>query len=101
MVAYGRISIRVEPRDADVEIAVQDKGIGLSPELRLKLFELFTQEERSLARSLGGLGVGLWMVRKLVELHRGSIDAYSDGLGKGSRFVVRLPVARVGDSAVE
>jgi CheY-like chemotaxis protein len=58
------------------------------------VFELFTQEERSLDRSLGGLGVGLWMVRKLVELHHGSVDAYSDGPSKGSRFVVTLPVAK-------
>src|SRR4029079_12868397 len=84
MPVYGHIAIRMERRAETVEIAVEDKGVGLSSEIRPMVFELFTQEERSLDRSLGGLGVGRWMVRKLVELHHGSVDAYSDGPSKGS-----------------
>ena len=93
MSAYGRIAIRAQRSGPDVKVSVEDKGVGLSTELRPRIFELFTQEERSLDRSPGGLGVGLWMVRKLVELHGGSVDAYSEGSGKGTRFVVRLPGA--------
>ncbi len=101
MAAHGRIAIRAELRGADVDVAVEDNGVGLSPEIRPRLFDLFTQDERSLDRSLGGLGIGLWMVRKLVELHRGSVDAHSDGPGMGSQFVVTLPVARASDSSAE
>jgi CheY-like chemotaxis protein/two-component sensor histidine kinase len=99
MSAYGRIAIRAQRCGPDVEVSVEDEGVGLSTELRPRIFELFTQEERSLDRSPGGLGVGLWMVRKLVELHGGSVDAYSEGSGKGSRFVVRLPGAASSSAA--
>src|SRR5260221_7548085 len=69
-------------------------GLGIAPDLLSRIFDLFTQAERSLDRSRGGLGVGLTIVHRLVELHGGRVEAYSD-LGRGSEFVVRLPVAEL------
>src|SRR5437764_13510529 len=65
--------------------------MGIAPDTLPHVFELFAQAERSLDRSQGGLGIGLTLVRKLVEMHGGSIEAHSAGLGQGSEFVVRLP----------
>jgi signal transduction histidine kinase/CheY-like chemotaxis protein len=81
------------PRAPFVAIRVRDTGIGIAPELLPTVFDLFTQASRSLDRSQGGLGVGLALVRRLVELHGGTVRAHSDGPGKGSEFVVELPVA--------
>lgn len=72
-------------------ITVRDRGFGISPELLPQIFELFVQNEQGLARSQGGLGVGLALVRQLVELHSGSVEAHSAGEGKGSEFRVILP----------
>ena len=72
---------------------VSDSGIGIAPDLLPRVFDLFTQEQRSLDRAQGGIGVGLTLVRRLVELHGGRVDAYSEGISKGSTFVVRLPRA--------
>ncbi|MFN3653537.1 MAG: response regulator [Armatimonadota bacterium] len=74
------------------EVRVRDTGIGMHPELLPRIFELFTQSERSLDRSEGGLGIGLALVRNLIQLHGGTIHATSQGPGTGSEFVVRLPV---------
>jgi len=87
----GRIVVTAGRERDEVVIRVQDSGIGISPEVLPHVFELFVQEGRSLARSQGGLGIGLNIVRSLVELHGGSVTAHSEGLGKGSEFVVRLP----------
>jgi signal transduction histidine kinase/ActR/RegA family two-component response regulator len=76
---------------SDVELSVRDTGAGISAELLPRVFDLFIQAERTLARSEGGLGIGLTMVRRLVEMHAGKVEAHSDGLGRGSEFVVRLP----------
>ena len=73
-------------------IRIQDTGIGMPPELLAAAFDLFVQGERSLARTEGGLGVGLTIVRQLVTLHGGSVTARSEGFGKGSEFIVLLPV---------
>ena len=70
---------------------MSDTGIGISAELLPHIFDLFTQGDRSLARSDGGLGIGLTLVRRLVELHGGTVEALSDGPGTGSQFVVKLP----------
>jgi signal transduction histidine kinase/CheY-like chemotaxis protein len=72
-------------------IHVRDSGSGIAPDLLPHVFDLFTQAERTLDRSLGGLGVGLTLVKLLVELHGGSIEVRSEGLGKGAEFIVRLP----------
>ena len=73
-------------------IRIQDTGIGMPPELLAAAFDLFVQGERSLARTEGGLGVGLTIVRQLVTLHGGSVTARSEGIGKGSEFIVLLPI---------
>jgi signal transduction histidine kinase/ActR/RegA family two-component response regulator len=78
--------------EGEVVIRVRDTGIGMGPELLPRVFDLFTQAERSLDRAQGGLGIGLALVRSLVEMHGGSVSAHSDGPGQGSEFVVRLPL---------
>ena len=72
---------------------MRDNGVGIPPEMLPRMFELFAQGDRSLARSEGGLGIGLTLVRSLAEMHGGTVTATSDGPGKGSEFVVRLPAA--------
>jgi PAS domain S-box-containing protein len=89
----GLIELSVELVLETVKIRVRDNGAGISPDLLPHVFELFTQAERDADRSQGGLGVGLTLVRRLVELHGGTVSATSAGLGKGSEFVVILPVA--------
>ena len=74
-------------------ITVRDNGIGIPEQLLPRIFDLFAQGERSLARSEGGLGIGLTLVRRLVEMHRGTVAARSEGHNLGSEFVVRLPLA--------
>ena len=78
-----------------VVISVADTGIGLTPQNIPKLFEMFSQVESPVDRAEGGLGIGLALVKGLVELHGGSVEAYSGGLGHGSRFTIRLPAATV------
>jgi CheY-like chemotaxis protein len=88
----GDIAISADiVRDA-VLIRVRDNGIGMSPEMIPHIFEMFTQVDSSLERAQGGLGIGLTLVRLLVELHGGSVEARSEGLGAGSEFIVRLPL---------
>ena len=87
----GRVWLSVEGQDDVVVLRVRDSGIGIAPELLPRIFDMFTQAERSLDRSQGGLGIGLCLVQRLVELHGGSVVAHSV-LGQGSEFVVRLPV---------
>ena len=77
---------------SEVVVRVRDDGIGIAPETLPRVFDLFMQADRSHDRSGGGLGIGLTLVRRLVELHGGSVEAHSAGLGQGSEFVVRLPV---------
>jgi PAS domain S-box-containing protein len=89
----GQVSLSADRNGADVVIRVRDNGIGISPELLPRVFDLFTQADRTLSRSRGGLGIGLTLVRSLIELHGGRVSAHSDGLGKGSEFVIRLPAA--------
>lgn len=79
-------------------VRVRDNGVGIDPELLPRVFDLFTQGKRSLDRSQGGLGVGLTLVRRLAEMHGGTISASSAGVGLGSEFVLCLPVAASGDS---
>ena len=88
----GRIELRVSRQGEAAVITVVDSGVGLPPEQIPKLFQLFAQGERSADAAHGGLGIGLSLCKTLVELHGGSISAFSDGTGKGSRFEVRLPI---------
>ena len=90
----GRIWVTAERQGDQVLIRVKDTGIGIPPEMLPRIFDMFTQVDRSLERSEGGLGIGLTLVQRLVEMHGGTVEARSDGPGKGSEFVVRLPVAR-------
>jgi len=91
----GRItvSVLVNHRENSVAIAVKDEGIGVAVEQLPQIFDMFAQFTPSLERTQGGLGIGLALARGLVELHGGTIEAHSAGLGKGSEFVVRLPLA--------
>jgi signal transduction histidine kinase/CheY-like chemotaxis protein len=89
----GRISLTVEQRGDNVMITVKDNGIGIAPDKLDSIFEMFSQIDQSLEKSQGGLGIGLTLAKRLVELHGGIIEARSEGLGKGSEFVIRLPVA--------
>ena len=94
----GRISLRAVVVGDGVEVRVSDSGIGLPAEMLKEIFEMFSQVDRSLERSQAGLGIGLTLVRRLVEMHGGTVEALSEGLGHGSEFVVRLPL---GDHAGE
>lgn len=87
----GHIWLTVQREGNEAVLRVRDTGVGIAPDLLPRIFDLFTQAERSLDRSQGGLGVGLTVVQRLVEMHRGRIKAYS-ALGQGSEFAVRLPV---------
>jgi len=87
----GTISIAAERQAHEIILRVKDTGVGITPDLLPRIFDLFTQGDRSLDRSRDGLGIGLTLSRRLVELHGGTIEAHSEGLGKGSEFVVRLP----------
>jgi signal transduction histidine kinase len=87
----GRISLRAWAEDGQVLVSVSDTGCGIEPALLPHVFELFTQGRRTPDRTQGGLGIGLALVCSIVRLHDGQIDAYSDGPGRGSRFVLRLP----------
>lgn len=87
----GEISLAAERQGKEIVIQVRDNGAGIAPEMLPNLFDLFTQATRTLDRTEGGLSIGLTLVRKLAELHGGSVSAASDGLGRGSEFTVRLP----------
>jgi PAS domain S-box-containing protein len=89
----GRITIRATDERGDIVIRVRDTGIGIAPDVLPQVFDLFVQERQNIDRSQGGLGLGLTIVRNLVERHGGSVSAHSDGPGTGSEFVVRLPRA--------
>ena len=95
----GRIWLTAERDRQELLIRVQDNGLGIPPEMLPKVFDLFMQAERSLDRSQGGLGIGLTLVKRLVEMHNGSVTAFSEGPGKGSTFTIRLPLMQPSDIA--
>jgi PAS domain S-box-containing protein len=88
----GHISIAVDREGSEGVIRVCDTGLGIPAEMMTRVFEMFTQVNRHLGRSQGGLGIGLTLVKRLVEMHGGSIAVHSEGEGKGAEFVVRLPL---------
>jgi CheY-like chemotaxis protein len=87
----GRIWLTAERQGNDVVVKVKDTGAGIPPDKLAGVFEMFAQLDRSLERSQGGLGIGLTLVKRLVEMHGGTVQAHSEGQGRGSEFVVRLP----------
>ena len=89
----GRIWLTAEREGNDAVVKVKDTGIGIPPDKLRTVFEMFSQIDRPLERSRGGLGIGLTLVKRLVEVHGGSVEVISEGEGRGSEFVVRLPVA--------
>jgi len=91
----GEIRLTVEREGEEVLVRVRDTGLGIPADLLPRVFDLFTQGDRSLDRAEGGLGIGLTLVRRLVELHGGSVEAHSAGPGCGSEFIVRLPLLTV------
>lgn len=91
----GQIEVVVHPDQEFAVFAIRDNGLGIGPELLPYVFDLFTQSERTLDRAQGGLGLGLTLVKRLTEMHGGTIDVASEGLGKGSIFTVRLPLLNI------
>ena len=91
----GQIALAVEHDANQAVVRVSDTGMGIAPEMVPKVFDLFVQVDRSLDRSQGGLGIGLTLVRRLVTMHGGTVEAQSPGIGQGSQFIIRLPWRRV------
>lgn len=90
----GQIRVTVAAEGSQAVFRIRDNGIGIPPEMLSRIFELFTQVDHSLDHAQGGLGLGLTLVKSLVEMHGGSVQAHSEGLGRGSEFIVRLPVLK-------
>lgn len=90
----GKIGLTVSRNEGEALITISDNGLGIREDMLPKVFELFTQVDRNLERSQGGLGIGLALVKKLVEMHGGNIEAQSAGLDKGSTFTFRLPISK-------
>jgi signal transduction histidine kinase len=95
----GEVRVQLRTEGAFAVISVSDNGIGISNELLPRIFELFVQSDRALDRSEGGLGIGLSVVQRLVEMHDGRVSAASAGPGCGSTFEIRLPLDRAQTSA--
>jgi CheY-like chemotaxis protein len=95
----GTIWLRARAEAGELVVSVRDTGIGLTPAQCERIFDLFVQADASLERARGGLGIGLTLVRQLVEMHEGSVTAHSQGLGHGSEFVIRVPLAVGTDEA--
>ena len=91
---FGLIRLKVVTTSKELCFSVEDNGTGIAPDLMPELFDLFSQGSRSIDRAQGGLGLGLALVKTLVELHGGSVRAFSEGAGQGSQFMVRLPLAQ-------
>jgi CheY-like chemotaxis protein len=89
----GRIDVGLRAEQGEAVIRIRDTGVGIAPEMLPKIWELFAQADTSVDKATSGLGIGLSLARQLVHLHAGRIEAASDGLGKGSEFTVRLPLA--------
>ena len=97
----GRVEVRLEVYNSRVQISIKDSGQGISPDFLPYVFERFRQEDGTTTRTYGGLGLGLAIVRHLVELHGGTVKAESEGIDKGSTFIVTLPISSVVNTAKE
>src|SRR5262249_52455689 len=91
----GRVWLSADHRDDQVEVRVGDTGIGIPADSLKSIFVMFAQVDRSIEKSHGGLGIGLTLVKRLGEMHVGSVEAQRGGVGMGSEFIVRLPAARI------
>jgi CheY-like chemotaxis protein/anti-sigma regulatory factor (Ser/Thr protein kinase) len=89
----GHIWLSAQREGGRVTVRIRDSGVGIPPEMLPRIFDMYTQVDSSLDRAQGGMGIGLTLVKRLVEMHGGSIEAHSEGPNRGSEFVVRLPVA--------
>ena len=87
----GRVGVTVSRDEGDVLITVRDTGLGISPDAQQQIFDPFRQAGPKVTGPEGGLGLGLTIARQIVDLHGGTIEVFSDGIGSGSRFTVRLP----------
>ena len=96
----GRIEVAAQRQDGEAVVTVKDSGVGIPAAMLPRVFDLFAQVDRNSDRSQGGLGIGLALVKQLVEMHGGEVEAYSEGAGRGCEFTVRLPLAEA-DSANE
>ena len=96
----GRIWLIALREGNEAVLSVRDSGIGIAPEILPRIFELFVQVDHAATRSQGGLGIGLTLVKNLVEMHNGRVDARSEGLGQGTEFVVRLPLCKEADKRI-
>ncbi len=96
----GDLSISMRLEGGEVMVVVSDDGVGIPPELLDKVFEIFAQVDRFLERSRAGLGIGLSLVKRLVSMHGGRVEAFSEGLGRGSKFMVFLPILEISRSTV-
>ncbi|MFO1419015.1 MAG: PAS domain S-box protein [Methylotetracoccus sp.] len=92
MESGGYLKVTLERRGAEAVIGVRDHGIGIAPDMLPHVFDLFTQSNHDSTKAHGGLGLGLSLVRRLIAMHGGQVDARSDGLGRGSEFLIRLPL---------
>ena len=90
----GKIWLTAEKESNEIVVRIKDTGIGIAPEMLSKIFEMFSQVEKTSSDLRSGLGIGLNVVKKLVEMHGGTIEAFSEGEGKGSEFTLRLPLAK-------
>jgi PAS domain S-box-containing protein len=93
----GRIWLTGQRHGGELVVSVKDTGVGIPPDMLPRVFEMFTQVDRSLEKSQGGLGIGLSIVKRLIEMHGGDVQARSDGPGTGSEFIVRLPLLAAAD----
>jgi CheY-like chemotaxis protein len=89
----GQMRVSVERRDGEALIRVRDNGLGIPADMLSKVFDMFTQVDGTRERAQGGLGIGLTLVRRLVDMHNGSVEAFSEGIDRGSEFVIHLPLA--------
>jgi CheY-like chemotaxis protein len=88
----GHVWVTAKRQGSEVVVTVRDSGLGIPPDKLRSIFDMFAQVDRTLERSQGGLGIGLTLVKRLVEMHEGTVTAHSEGRGRGSEFVVRLPI---------
>jgi PAS domain S-box-containing protein len=95
----GRIEVVARREGAQVVVSIKDSGIGIAPDVLPKVFDIFTQSQQAIERAQGGLGVGLSLVKRLTEMHGGTVEARSEGEGRGSEFVVRLPLDAAASTA--